>query len=53
MAYGDRVQFFVIYIHEAHALDGRSPLGGGNHPILEQPVSLAERQRPCVGHFRI
>jgi hypothetical protein len=37
------VQFFVVYIREAHALDGRSPLGGGNHPILEEPVSLAER----------
>jgi len=33
----------VVYIREAHALDSRSPLGGGEHPIVEDPVTLDER----------
>ena len=33
----------MVYIREAHALDSRSPLGGGNHPIVEDPVTLEER----------
>jgi hypothetical protein len=42
--YRDRVAFFVVYIREAHALDGRAPLGGNGHPIVEEPLTLAERQ---------
>jgi len=38
------VQFFVVYIREAHALDSRSPLGGGGMPIVEDPVSILERR---------
>jgi len=34
----------VIYIREAHAIDSRSPLGGGGMPIVEDPISLAERK---------
>ena len=41
--YRDDVQFFVVYVREAHALDGPSPLGGNGMPIVEDPVSLAER----------
>ncbi|MCP3903625.1 MAG: hypothetical protein GY715_08315 [Planctomycetes bacterium] len=41
--YGDRVQFFVVYIREAHPLDGASPMGGGGAPIVEDPVTLGER----------
>ena len=33
----------MVYIREAHALDSRSPLGGGDHPIVEDPVTLEER----------
>ena len=33
-----------MYIREAHALDSRSPMGGGGMPIVEDPVTLAERQ---------
>ena len=33
----------MVYIREAHALDSRSPLGGGEHPIVEDPVTLDER----------
>ena len=45
--YHDRVAFFVVYIREAHPLDGRAPLGGGDHPIVEEPLTLAERQALC------
>jgi len=38
------VQFYVVYIREAHALDSRSPSGGGSNPILEDPRTLAERR---------
>ena len=34
----------MVYIREAHPLDGRSPLGGDGHPIVEDPVSEEERQ---------
>lgn len=43
--YGDRVQFLVVYIKEAHALDSRAPMGGGDNPIVEDPVTLLERQQ--------
>jgi len=42
--YGDDVQFFVVYIREAHAIDSRSPMGGGGMPIVEDPVHLWERK---------
>jgi hypothetical protein len=45
--YRDEVEFFIVYIREAHALDGRAPLGGAGHPIVEEPVTLAERQELC------
>jgi len=41
--YGEEVQFYVVYISEAHALDGFSPLGGGEHPIVEEPSTQVER----------
>ena len=33
----------MVYIREAHALDGRSPMGGGGNPIVEDPITLDER----------
>ena len=43
--YGEKVEFLVVYITEAHALDGASPLGGsGGAPIVEEPTTLAERR---------
>ena len=42
--WGDDVQFFVVYIREAHALDSPSPLGGGSMPIIEDPLNLLERR---------
>jgi type I thyroxine 5'-deiodinase len=41
--YGDDVQFYVVYIREAHAIDSRSPMGGGGMPIVEDPLTLGER----------
>ena len=42
--YGDDVEFFVVYIREAHAIDSRSPMGGNGMPIVEDPVNLLERK---------
>lgn len=41
--YGDAVEFVVVYIKEAHALDGASPMGGGSSPLVEEPATLEER----------
>ncbi len=38
------MQFFVVYIREAHALDSLLPKGGGEDPVVEDPRTLAERQ---------
>ena len=43
MMYQQDVEFFIVYIREAHALDSRSPMGGANAPIMEDPVTQAER----------
>ncbi len=44
-AYGEKVEFLVVYITEAHALDGASPKGGADgSPIVEEPTTLAERR---------
>lgn len=49
--FGDEVQFFVVYIREAHALDGISPLGGDGLPLVEDPLTTGERRevaRQCL-----
>jgi len=43
--YGADVQFYVVYIREAHALDSTSPSGGGGNPIVEDPRTLLERRQ--------
>lgn len=42
--YREQVAFLVVYIREAHALDGRSPLIKGGLPLVEEPVTLDERR---------
>lgn len=42
--HGNEVQFLVVYVREAHALDSFLPKGGKEDPILEDPATLAERQ---------
>ena len=43
--YGEDVEFLVVYIREAHPLDGDSPMGGSDGmPIVEDPRSLGERR---------
>ena len=39
--YKDRVEFLVVYIREAHALDGHLPMEFG---MIEDPITDAERQ---------
>ena len=34
----------MVYITEAHALDGAAPMGGNGAPIVEEPTTLAERR---------
>ncbi len=41
-AYGKDVQFFIVYIAEAHALDSAWPILRGG-PLLEEPATLEER----------
>ena len=41
--YGEKVQFLLVYIREAHALDGGSPITGRGAPIVEEPLTLLER----------
>jgi hypothetical protein len=42
--YGDEVQFFVVYIREAHAIDSPVPLTGESAPKVEDPMHLGERR---------
>ena len=50
--YADDVQFYVVYIREAHAIDSAVALGGsedtefggGMNPIMEDPVTYQERR---------
>ena len=45
------MQFYVVYIREAHAIDSAAPMGGGAAPIVEDPLHLAERKevaRTCM-----
>jgi hypothetical protein len=50
--YGESVQFYVVYIREAHAIDSAVPLGGeedpglggGANPIMEDAVTFEERE---------
>ena len=42
-AYSDDVEFLVVYIREAHAIDSFLPKGGGGDPIVEDPKTIEER----------
>ena len=39
--YGDDVEFFLVYIREAHPIDGERP---GYRILVEQPITNLERQ---------
>lgn len=39
------VQFFVVYIKEAHAIDSARPTGGKDHPIVQEPINWKERSK--------
>ena len=41
--HGKDVQFFVVYITEAHALDGRAPMNRPGSPLVEEPMTWVER----------
>ncbi len=33
----------IVYIREAHAIDGRAPAAAPGDPLIEEPISLEER----------
>lgn len=41
------MQFLVVYIREAHALDGRAPMTAPGDPIVEEPFEWEERRAVC------
>lgn len=45
--YGSRVQFFVVYIAEAHAMDSRAPFIARSAPLVQEPVTTEERMALC------
>lgn len=51
--YHEDIEFLVVYIKEAHALDGATPKGGlDGAPLVEEPIELEERRevaRTCLG----
>ncbi len=52
-AYNKDIEFLVVYIKEAHALDGSMPKGGlDGAPLVEEPLELEERRevaKTCLG----
>ena len=38
------MQFLLVYIREAHALDGEWPITGKGMPLVEDPATLQERE---------
>jgi hypothetical protein len=39
------VHLLLVYIREAHAVDGRAPMPARGQPQIEEPQDLAERRR--------
>lgn len=51
--YKDRVAFYVVYIREAHPIDGHLPMEFG---MIEDPITAVERlkvARRCVEDLKI
>ncbi len=49
--HGAQAEFFFVYIHEAHAVDGPAPMPAPDQPLVEEPATLVERRavaRACV-----
>jgi len=50
------VQFFVVYISEAHALDGPRPMSRPGSPLIQEPMTWKERSgiaTECVAALEI
>lgn len=46
----------MIYIREAHALDGARPRGGSGNPLIEEPQTIEERTavaRTCSANLNL
>jgi hypothetical protein len=46
------VQFFVVYVREAHAVDGRAPMPAADQPIVEEPITFEERRKVAASCAR-
>lgn len=42
--FGADVHFLLVYIKEAHALDGEWPMTKEGYPLVEEPLNWEERQ---------
>ena len=54
--YGDEVQFFMVYIREAHAADNKWPSPIADEETIYNPRSMYERRAvasKCVGRLEI
>jgi hypothetical protein len=38
------VEFLLVYVREAHPIDGTMPMTGKGAPLVEDPLTLAERK---------
>lgn len=50
------MQFFVVYLREAHAIDSSWPMGGSDAPIVEDPITWQERKqvaRVCMAKLAL
>lgn len=51
--YKNQVEFYIVYIREAHAIDSRSPMDFG---MIEDPIDLVERTKvasQCVAELNM
>ena len=50
--HGAQADFVVVYLREAHAVDGEWPLRDEGQPVIEEPIDLGERRaaaQSCLG----
>lgn len=48
--------FYLVYLREAHAIDGPAPMPAPDQPVVEDPISAAARRRvatACVRDLRL
>ena len=54
--YGEVIDFRLVYIREAHPVDGAAPIKSGKGPLIEDPLHLGERRlaaQECVADLEL